>query len=283
MKSWICLFFLTLGAWAQARPVIAHEPPATVPAGQPLRLIARVSAPQPLQRVTLHLTQSGSTAPVPLPMQPAGAGIYSVQVDPALFSRSPNFRYFIEAHTVDGDWAETPWYTVQVAGAGAESPAARSWRRPVLIGAGAAVVVGAGVAVAGSGSGGGGDPAPPPDIDPADRVIVRTLSDTVNSPGVVFPQERSISIDDEIGPRRLNRVRIRLEFDPLDDGAESFDVIYNGRTVISGTAQGAPFVQQVDVVGGSDSLVRIRVLSSEADDGRFAWRWNATLTYFVSP
>lgn len=278
------LFFLCLTllpAWA-ARPVIAHEAPESVPAGQPLRLIARVSSPEALRSVSIHITRSGSTAPVTLPMRSTGAGIYTVTLDPPLFSGSTSFRYYLDAHTVSGEWTETNWFTVQVVGGGTQETASgrRSWRRPALIAAGTAAAVGIGVAVADSGGGSGGGEEPPP-IDPADQLVVRTLSDNVNAPFVNLPVEQSVNIDGELAGRTIRRVRIRLEFDPVDLGAETFAVVYNGRVVISGTAEEVAQTQQVDVAGGGGSTVTVRVLNSVKDDETFTWRWNATVTYFL--
>lgn len=279
------LFFCLLGAFplSAARPVIAHEPPERVPAGQPVRLLARVSSAEPLRRVTLHVTQSGTTAPISLPMRQAGTGIYTVTLDPPLFSGGSSFRYYLDAHTASGEFAETNWHTVQVVGGGEGAAGGESewrWRKPVLIGAGAAAAVGIGIAASGGGGGGGGggDPAPG---DPADQLVVRTLSDSVRSDTVNLPVDRSVNIAGELAGRRIRRVRVRLEFDPVDGAEETYAVVYNGKEVIRQSALGAPRTDQVDVVGAADSTVTVRVLNSVPGLEGHAWQWNATVTYFL--
>ncbi|MCC5844217.1 MAG: hypothetical protein JJU05_08205 [Verrucomicrobia bacterium] len=274
--------FVLSPAFAQ-RAVIAHDPPPSVAAGQRLRLIARVSAADELERVTLHLAQSGGVAPVTLPMEASGGGIYSASINPSLFSGASSFRYYIEAHTVDGDWVETDWMTVRVIGNVEEGAPERSWLRPALIGVGVVGGVGAAIILSDSDSGGGGGDDLPPGVDPADQIIVRSVSDTVNAPGGAAPRERSVDVADELRGRRINRVRIRIEFDPVDAGEELYEVVYNGRAVFAGVARNAPRTDQVDVAGAADSRVLIRVLTSEAVEGVFAYRWNATVTYFLSP
>jgi len=279
----VLFFFLAVLPLRAARPVIAHEAPERVPAGQPLRLLARVSSAEPLRRVTLHLTQSGTTAPISLPMRQAGTGIYTVTLDPPLFSGGGSFRYYLDAHTNSGEFAETNWFTVQVvgggeAGGGEETP--WRWRKPVLIGAGAAAAVGVGIAASNrGGSSGGGDPDP--GGDPADQLAVRTLGDSARADTVNLPVERSVDIAGDLAGRRIRRVRIRLDFDPVDEGPETYAVVYNGREVIRQTAQNAPRTDQVDVVGAADSTVTVRVLNSVPGAEGHAWQWNATVTYFL--
>lgn len=285
MRIFVTFLLLLLGesAFAQ-RPVIAHESPPSVAAGQSLRLIARVSAPGALERVTLYLAQSGGVAPVALPMQSSGGGIYSVTVNPALFSGVSSFRYYIEAHAVDGNWAETDWMTVRVIGTLPENGADRSWLRPALIGVGVAGGVGAAILLSDSGgSSGGGSEDLPPGVDPADQIIIRTASDVVNASGGAAPRERIVDAGDELAGRRINRVRVRIEFDPVDGGQERYEILYNNRTVFSGTAADFPRTDQVDVAGSADTRVIIRVVSSDDVGGVFAYRWNATVTFFLAP
>ncbi|MCC5850831.1 MAG: hypothetical protein JJU29_22305 [Verrucomicrobia bacterium] len=160
MKRILPYLFLCLAPFSPLlanRPVIAHEGPPSVAAGQPLRLIARVSAGEPIESVNLHLTQSAGSAPVSQPMNPVSSGIYSITVNPNLFSGTSSFRYYIDAHTASGQWAETNWVTVRVVGTDVrEEESGGGWKRPVMIGAGAVAVVGGGIAIANSGGGGGG-------------------------------------------------------------------------------------------------------------------------------
>lgn len=279
----VMLSFFVLGTAVGQRPVIAHDPPPSVAAGQQLRLIARVSAAGELERVTLHLAQSGGVAPVTLPMEASGGGIFSASINPSLFSGISSFRYYLEAHTVDGDWVETDWMTVRVIGTVVEGQQERGWLRPTLVGLGVAGGVGAAIILSDSDSGGGGGEDLPPGVDPADQILVRTASDSVNAPGGAAPRERTVDVAEELRGRQINRVRIRLEFDPLDGGPETYQILYNNRVVFSGSASNTPLTDQVDVAGTADSRVIIRVLSSEMVDGLFAYRWNATVTYFLTP
>jgi hypothetical protein len=279
----VLLSFFVLGTAVGQRPVIAHDPPPSVAAGQQLRLIARVSAAGELERVTLHLAQSGGVAPVTLPMEASGGGIFSASINPSLFSGISSFRYYLEAHTVDGDWVETDWMTVRVIGTVVEGQQERGWLRPTLVGLGVAGGVGAAIILSDSDSGGGGGEDLPPGVDPADQILVRTASDSVNAPGGAAPRERTVDVAEELRGRQINRVRIRVEFDPLDGGPETYQILYNNRVVFSGSASNTPLTDQVDVAGTPDSRVIIRVLSSEMVDGLFAYRWNATVTYFLTP
>lgn len=278
-------FFLFLALLAGPalgqRPVIAHDPPPSVAAGQRLRLIARVSAPVSLERVTLHLAQSGGVAPVMLPMEASGGGIYSVAVNPSLFSGMSSFRYYIEAHTEEGDWAETEWMTVRVIGRVEDSASDRNWVRPALVGVGVAGGIGAAIVLSDRDSGSADEL--PPGVDPADQILVRTLSDSFNGNAGAAPRERSVDVEDDLQGRRISRVRIRIEFDPVDGGMETYQILYNNRVVFSGAASDSPKTNQVDVAGAADSRVTVRVVSSESVNGQFAYRWNATVTYFLSP
>lgn len=265
-----------------ARPVLSHEPPASVVSGQPLRIVARVSSEDPLAEVNMHLAQSGGTAPVKLPMRSAGAGVYSTRVRPELFAGVDSFRYYVDARTEAGAVTESNWMTVRVIG-GSETEAAKKsgWKRPALIGAGAVVAVGAGVAIAGGGGGGGGGGDADGDpVDPADQVIVRTGSDQADGPAVSFPRVTVLDVGGDLAGRRIRRVRVRLEFNGEDGGEEEYEVGYNGATILSGRT-GASIVEQVDVVGAADTRVVIRVLSSIAAGGTNTFRWTATVTYFV--
>lgn len=282
----LCVFLGFMGGAAFGqRPVIAHEAPPSVSAGQRLRLIARVSSAAPLERVSLHLTQSGGVAPVTLAMEPSGGGIYSVAVNPSLFSGGSSFRYYIDAHAQGGDWAETEWMTVRVVGAlPEEGETGRSWTRPALIGLGVVGGIGASVALSDSGGGGGdGGGDLPPGVDPADQLLIRTAGDTVSGPAAAVPRQVAVDVADELNGRTINRVRVRLEFDPVDGGEESYEVLYNGRVVFTGSAGNASRTDQVDVAGSADTRVVIRVLNSQAVDGAFAYRWSATVTYFLVP
>lgn len=277
-----CLFASRLSAQqAPAKALIAHEAPSSVAAGQPLRLIARVSHNTAVSGVTLHIAQSGGTAPRQVAMRSAGAGVFVGTVDPALFSGAESFRYYIEATAANGVRSETNWTTVRVIGAEGVVQEEQNWQKPVLIGAGAAVAIGAGVALASSGGGGGGNDEEPVPGDPADQLIVRSASDSVSSPAPALPKVSTIDAAGELGGRSIRRVRVRLEFDGMDGGAETYEISYNGATILSGSASGVK-VEQVDVLGAADTQVLIRILSSAPVAGVRAYSWNATVSYFLN-
>lgn len=281
LPLFIVLFSLPLSA-QPARPVISHEPPASVVSGQPLRVVARVNASEPLKEVVLHIAQTGGAAPVTRPMQSAGAGVYVGRIESDFFSALDEFRYYITARSTSGAFTETNWSTVQVIGGSArQTPEEGGWKRPVLIGAGAAVAVGAGVAIAGSGGGGGGGGDDGGDGgDPADQVIVRTASDRVDDASPILPSLTVIDVAGELAGRTITRVRIRIEFDGVDGGIDQFEVSYNGVVVINGSTGGV-LTRQVDVVGTASTQVDIAILSSEIVEGTATYNWNATATYFV--
>gem|GEM_PF-1362688 len=269
------------------RPVISHDPPRTVVQGTSLRVMAEVKSQRPIQDVKLFLAQSGGAEPVQLPMRSAGSGVYTVQVGSGYFTGLTSFRYYITARDDRGAWSETNWNSVQVVASSvkprSENP---EWVRPVVIGAGAVAAIGVGVALADSGGGGGGGSnggdsgGGGGSGDPADQVIVRSASDTVETATPTLPDVTEITAGGELGGRTINRVRIRLEFSAVDTGAEQVQVLYNGSTILTRTISDQS-TDQVDVVGGSDSTVTIQVTASTPDGGQNRYQWSATVTYFV--
>jgi len=289
MKSLLSLLLFVLllvstGLRAQpTRPVVAHEPPTSVVAGQPLRVVARVSAQEPLKEVNVYLAQAGGAAPVTRPMQSAGAGVYVGRIEPEFFSALNEFRYYITARTASGAFTETNWSTVQVIASGKGQPQnEKGWQRPVLIGAGAALAIGGGIALATSGgdSDGGGAVEPGEPVDPADQVIIRTASDNVDEAAPLLPDSTIVDIAGELAGRTINRVRVRIEFDGVDGGFEEFEASYNGNIILSDTTA-TTITRQIDVVGAEATAVEFRVTSSETVDGSSAYSWNGTFTFFV--
>lgn len=276
------MFLRPLAAQPPARPVIAHEAPASVVAGQPLRIVARVSCPDPVREVNLYLAQTAGAAPVKLPLRAAGAGVYSVQINPQQFAGVPSFRYYLDARSEPGAFTESNWMTVQVIGGGgsAVGPQPSDWKRPVLIGAGVVVAVGAGVAIASGGGGGGDNNGSGNPTDPADQILVRTASDQVNEAGLLLPQADIVDVAPDLAGRRIKRVRIQLSFNALDGGEEAYQVLYNGATVITGRT-GVTVSEQVDVLGSADTQVLMRVVDSVPVEGKQAYRWDMTVTYFL--
>ena len=270
-------------------PVITHDPPASVTADQSLRVVARVRVENDrLKSVMLHVSQSGDTAPIDVPMNAAGAGVYYGNVSPQLFAGASSFKYYIDAHTTSGEWSETDWIRVQVIGGAATDSGAEkesSLTRPLLIIGGGVAVVAAGFALSDSGgsSGGSGGSSDGDAGDVADQVMTRSASDRVNSAAPSLPSVTTLEADSELGGRTIDRVRVRLEFDGIDEAVETYEVTYGGSTVISGST-GTAKTEQVDVVGTDSTTVLIRVLSSlPGADGKSQYSWNATVTYFLSP
>jgi hypothetical protein len=175
--------------------------------------------------------------------------------------------------------------TVRVIGqaataSGDEQPA---WVKPALVGGGAALAVGAGVALAGGGGGGGdnsGSDTGGSDGNPADRTIVRSRTDDVDTPSPGLPKTLVVDVADELAGRTIDRVRIRLEFDAVDGGAEQVEVSYNGSIVLADTVE-TTFTDQVDVLGAADSQVLIRVVDSTPVAGTSSYRWTATVSFFL--
>lgn len=288
LASLLLLFALPLFG---AQPRIAHDPPASVASHQSLKIVAKVTAPgETISKVTLHIAQSSGVAPADIAMQSAGAGIYYGTISVRQFAGASSFKYYIDAHTASGEWSETPWATVKVIG-GSAAASTRSGEesnisRPLIIIGGGAAAVAAAIALSDSGGGGGGDNEAPDDTNPgdvADQVIVRSSSDSVNSPTPSLPDTTIIDAGAELAGRTINRVRIRLEFDGVDDAEDAYEVAYAGSTVFSG-ATGTTRTQQVDVVGTDDTTVEIRILTSlPGENGNSQYSWNATVTYFLEP
>ncbi|MGA0333228.1 MAG: hypothetical protein ACO3NW_04665 [Kiritimatiellia bacterium] len=150
-----------------------------------------------------------------------------------------------------------------------------------MIGAGAVVAVGAGVAIAG-GDGGGdnGGGVTNPDVDPADQILVRTASDQVNASSLLLPSSRVLDVAGDLAGRSITRVRVQLNFNGVDGGAENYEVSYNGRIVLNGRT-GTSISEQVDVVGSADTQVVVQVTDSQPVNANFAYSWDVTVTYFV--
>ncbi|WFB37228.1 hypothetical protein P3T73_05575 [Kiritimatiellota bacterium B12222] len=272
--------------WAQppSRPVISHEAPASVVDGQPFRIVARVSSPDSIREVNLHLAQSAGSAPVELSLRSAGAGVYSVVVSPEQFAGLPSFRYYLDARSDTGAFSETDWVTVKVIGGSGNPVAIKSsdWKRPALIAAGAVVAVGAGVAIAGSGGGGGGDDSGDTGdgTDPADQIIVRTLSQNIDQKTLILPQVAISDVVNDLAGRSIRRVRVQINFDAVDEGPETYEVYYNGSVILTDVTAGNTS-KQVDVVGASAAQVIIQVTNSIPVDDLYRYSWNATITYFL--
>lgn len=264
-----------------ARPLIAHEPPTSVVAGQALRVVARVNAEDPLKEVNVYVAQSGGAAPVTRAMRSAGAGVYVGQIEPEFFSALEEFRYYIAARTESGAFTETNWSAVRVIDANTDPlDKEGSWQRPVLIGAGAALAIGGGIALADSGGGGGGSGEPLDPVDPADQVIIRAASGNVDEASPLLPDVTVVDVADELAGRTITRVRVRIEFDGQDGGAEEFEARYNGSIILSDSAA-VTITRQVDVVGAASTQVVFQITSSDEVDGTATYSWNGTFTFFV--
>jgi hypothetical protein len=95
-----------------------------------------------------------------------------------------------------------------------------------------------------------------------------------------LPKTTVVDVADELAGRTIDRVRIRLEFDAVDGGAEQVEVSYNGSTVLADTVE-TTFTDQVDVLGAADSQVLIRVVDSTLAEGTATYRWTVTVSFFL--
>jgi len=165
------------GAKPVDAPHIAHDPVGVALRGQPITVLAQISSAAPIKAVTLHYTLSKDASPFKLAMQSAGPAIFTGTIPATLLGNAAQVSYYIEAIDARDAAAETPWYMVQIKGAGDALPAPTAITTPApamgaqgdtnhtsyvgaaLIAGGALAVVGAGLYVAsrsGSSSGGGG-------------------------------------------------------------------------------------------------------------------------------
>jgi hypothetical protein len=173
-------------------PVISHDSVPAAVRGQPLSIIAKVSAGSAeVKAVNLYYTLSKDAAPFKVVMQNSGASVYYGSIPAHLLGSVKEISYYIEAIDKAENTSETDWFAVPVKDAKAADQ--RAYQPPVapvapakpqqvtpsqpekkgkmgtaltvgLIGAGAAAVVGGAIYLANSGGGGGGDN---PDTDKA--------------------------------------------------------------------------------------------------------------------
>ncbi len=166
------------GATPVEAPHIVHDPVGVALRGQPITVLAQISSVTPIKAVTLHYTLSRDASPFKLAMQSAGPAIFTGTIPATLLGNAGKVSYYIEATDARDAAAETPWYTVQIKGAGdalaaptaitTPAPAmgatadtnSTSYVGAALIAGGALAVVGAGLYVASrsssSSDGGGG-------------------------------------------------------------------------------------------------------------------------------
>jgi hypothetical protein len=159
------------GATPVEAPHIAHDPVGVALRGQPITVLAQISSAAPIKAVTLHYTLSKDASPFKLGMQSAGPAIFTGTIPATLLGNAGKVSYYIEATDARDAAAETPWYTVQIKGAGDALPAPAAITTPApamgapadtngasymgaaLIAGGAAAVVGVGLYVASRGGG----------------------------------------------------------------------------------------------------------------------------------
>ena len=165
------------GAKPVEPPHIVHEPVGVALRGQPITILAQISASVPIKSVLLHYTLSKDASPFKLIMQPTGPATYLGTIHAGLLGNAEKVSYYIEATDDQDASTETPWYMVAIKDAttlasgpvvsapasGSPPPAADSGKSNLLgvglIAGGAAAVIGAGLYIAnrnGSSSSGGG-------------------------------------------------------------------------------------------------------------------------------
>ena len=178
-------FWLLLGmAWLAGQgaklvepPHIAHDPVGVALRGQPISVLARISASTAIKSVTLHYTLSRDASPFKLAMQSTGPATFLGTIPAGLLGNADKVSYYIEATDDREVSTETPWYMVAIkdsaalaksgeagalAGSATTQPAETNTHSSLMaagvIAGGAAAVVGAALYVAsrGGGSSGGG-------------------------------------------------------------------------------------------------------------------------------
>ncbi|TAN35769.1 MAG: hypothetical protein EPN23_10225 [Verrucomicrobia bacterium] len=181
--AWLLLgvaWLVGQGATPIEPPRITHDPVGVALRGQPITVLAQVSAAAPIKSVTLHYTLSKDASPFKLAMQATGPAMFLGTIPAGLLGNADKVSYYIEALDDRDASAETPWYMVAIKDSGAltkgassaavAAPAASASApasdkdKTSLVGAGlvaggAAAVIGAALYIAnrnGSGSGGGG-------------------------------------------------------------------------------------------------------------------------------
>src|ERR1039457_1533645 len=102
------------GATPVEPPRIAHEPVGVALRGQPITILAQISAAAPIKSVTLHYTLSRDASPFKLTMQSTGPAMFLGTIPAGLLGNADKVSYYIEA-TDDRDAStETPWYAVAI-------------------------------------------------------------------------------------------------------------------------------------------------------------------------
>lgn len=299
MKNVVSALALLLGTLSlpvvAAAPVISHQPAKMAPRAQPLSIIARVTSPDsPVSSATLHFSQSADASPVDLPMKQTAPGTFLGTIPANYLAGKGTVRYYIEAANEAGDWSETPWHTVSVQDPGESTPKpsqgsseseTASWVWPtVIIGGGALAVAGA-IALAdsggGGGDGGGNDGGDGGDGDITDRLVVRSASGDSNSNMISLPDDTVVDGASSFGGRKISNIRVDLDYDPVDEGEEEFQVIYRGSPVLSTGKVGTAGSRTI-TLSGTESEVTFRVLTSlPGATDTYQWNWNGTVTYIL--
>ena len=299
MKNVVSALALLLGTLSlpvvAAAPVISHQPAKMAPRAQPLSIIARVTSPDsPVSSATLHFSQSADASPVDLPMKQTAPGTFLGTIPAHYLAGKGTVRYYIEAANEAGDWSETPWHTVSVQDPGESTPKpsqgsseseTASWVWPtVIIGGGALAVAGA-IALAdsggGGGDGGGNDGGDGGDGDITDRLVVRSASGESNSNMISLPDDTVVDGASSFGGRKISNIRVDLDYDPVDEGEEEFQVIYRGSPVLSTGKMGTAGSRTI-TLSGTESEVTFRVLTSlPGATDTYQWNWNGTVTYIL--
>jgi len=190
----------------------------------------------------------------------------------------------------------------------------KNWKVPALIAAGAIAI---GVAIWGASSGGddsgddGGDPAPPSQSPPQTQepsnptptnptptnpgtttpdenepggsreVITQAANDSVNSAIVDFPVQTTVDATPRFLGRNLVSTSISLSYNPEDNRAERFQVLFDNNVVLdTGDVTSSGNVNVV--VPAGTGIVTISVPSSVRDNTlTHNWSWAASIAYVV--
>jgi len=109
------LLSISLGLQGFAAPVISHEPVNTAATNAPITILANVDDPaSKIKSVFLHFTPSRNASPNKVVMTSTGVGAYYGVIPKQFISGKLQLFYYVEAISESGEWAETPWHTLDV-------------------------------------------------------------------------------------------------------------------------------------------------------------------------
>jgi hypothetical protein len=304
LRALIALSLLSLLSLQAAEPpLIKHEPVKVAEPGKPLSVVSHVEGNgSTVKIVYLHFSPSKDGTPIKTEMKPTGVGTYYGLIPAKYTQTSTKLYYYIEAGNTGGEWAETPWNIISFGEGGTGSPSVitpsvppvtgpsypyqkkerSKWFWPTVGLAGAAIIAG-GVILADSGGDSGGSGGCGGGSNTSPTTFTQGANDGAAGSGLVLPKDTVIDATNSVTGRLINSVSVNITFNPVDAGAETFSIVYNGNVVFTSPSltSTTSFNQTFN---GNAPLVLIRVNTSVPDaQGRFFYSWNATATFNLAP